>query len=97
MKKYYVWHENGMPGTKIVEIGIERETEKYIWLMGGLRQSKMSWGDKYFDSWLEAHTYLLEQGRMRLENLREDYEQAAEKLKEIIDMKEPNNGKRNAL
>ena len=62
-------------GGTIKQVEIERETASNLWV-NGCRRAKKSSYDCFFDTWEEAHAYLLDLAEMKLESARRGLENA---------------------
>ena len=82
MKKYKTsngYYRYGF-GIKIIEIEIERETEKSIWVDGRLMAKYSNYG-VYHDTWKDAWDYLIIHATRKLDNAKSNHE----KIKSIFD------------
>jgi len=59
MIKYKTKEWRGEPGARILKIECERETDKCIWI-GNNRRLKITENERFFDTWKEAHEYILD-------------------------------------
>lgn len=85
--KYKAVHASWRPEIKAVEI--ERETEHTVTLLDGRRENKVTTWDKYFDSWSEAHAFLMAKAEEKVEAAREKLQRARDVLGNIKGMKKP--------
>jgi len=60
MKKYLAHTWRGYITPKIKEVEIEKETPASVWI-NGRRYQKYSEYEKYYDSFLEAYTFLVKE------------------------------------
>ena len=61
------------PTPRITKVDVERETPLYVWI-DGKRCQKESGYLKYYDSWEEAKVVLMEQAKIRLDDIAGKYE-----------------------
>ena len=80
--KYRTWF-----GT-IQKIDVEKETSSSVWI-GGRRRAKEGQSERFYDTWLEAWDYLLEEANKDVMLARRRLEMANGKLGNIKGMKEP--------
>lgn len=59
MIKYKTKEWRGEPGARILKIECERETDKCVWI-DNTRRLKITEDERFFDTWKEAHEYILE-------------------------------------
>ena len=83
------WRGTPDPGIKILEC--ERETEHCIWVKGR-RYLKITENERYFDTWEEAHEYILALANKKVEGVRLQLGRAKDILRNIKGLKEVNNG-----
>ena len=57
-------------GNTIEMVEVMRESEHSVWLRGGKRQKKHSSWRSYFDSWEEAHGYILERAERKVNSIK---------------------------
>ena len=85
-------------GTSIDAIEVVRETEKYVYLtkhdlwggaIGAVKEAKRSEYQNWFDSWKEAHTFLLQRQRGIASARKDLYEGSLSLLNHVSAMKEP--------
>jgi hypothetical protein len=87
MKKYVA--ENFAWGAgKIVEAEVERESDTSVWI-GGRRAAKKTEWRRYFDSWEEAHQYLLDLAASKVVHVRNELQRANDRLGNVKGMKKP--------
>ena len=92
MIKYRVtW---GLDGDVIREVEVSRETPKFVVLVGERwgekkesRYAKRGRYDNFFDTWEEAHQFLLDRATIRFRSAQVVLERAQENLKRIEAMK----------
>jgi len=72
----------------IEDIEVERETEKSVWVNGS-RVIKHGSPLIYWDTWIEAHSFLLKRAARELESARRSFEVAQEGYRNIEGMKAP--------
>ena len=72
----------------IEEIDVERETDSSVWINGRRSAKNSSW-HKYWDSWEEAHAFLLEKAEKSLQSARRSLERAQGEYGNIKGMKAP--------
>ena len=65
---------------KIEPIEIMKETEKTIFLIGGLKERKVSEWGSWHDTWEDARQFLLKEAEKNAESLRLQLERANGKL-----------------
>jgi poly(3-hydroxyalkanoate) synthetase len=78
----------GFSRSPIEKIKVERETEVSVWINGSRSAKDSSW-HKYWDTWEQAHTYLLEKSERSLEAARKALEGAQGQYGNIKGMKAP--------
>ncbi len=84
-----VKYRTGGYGKNLIEkIEVDRETEINVWI-DGRRHAKDSLWHKYWDSWEDAHTFLLEKATRSLEGARRSLERAQSEHGNIKGMKAP--------
>lgn len=71
---------------KIEKVEIERETESSVWINGS-RLSKHSRYSAFFNTWEEAHAFILDKAERRVAAYARNLESATKSLKEIQSMK----------
>lgn len=76
----------GFGNIPIETVEVERETDSSVWINGRRNAKTTSW-DKYWDSWEEAHAYLLEKAERSLQSARRSLEMAQAKYGNIKGMK----------
>ena len=82
MKKYRTWHD-----TRIEEVEVSRETEKYVVNEHGRRDAKRSEnGMNYFDTWREAKDFLADREKAAIIKLVDEVKRHQETLQEIMEM-----------
>jgi len=59
MIKYRTDEYSGTPEFRIAKVEIEKETDTSVWIRG-MRNNKHSSFHNYFDTWQEAHEYILD-------------------------------------
>lgn len=79
----------GKPGAKIATVEVERETDSFIWVKGDKHRRKIrsNWGN-YFNSWKEAHEFILVKVLTKLEQAQKELKQAENIYNEIMRMKQ---------
>ena len=87
MIKYKTEEWRGEPSARILKIECERETDKCIWI-GNNRRLKITESERFFDTWKEAHEYILEMANNQVNYARLRLERAKDLLKNIEGMKE---------
>lgn len=76
-------------GNKLIEsVEIDRETETSIFI-GKTRNAKRSSWCSYFDTWEDAHAYLLKKAENAVASARRQLEEANGKLGNIRGLKKP--------
>ena len=93
MIKYKTTGYPSTPDAKIKKMEVEKETTKCIWIKGhsgskAVRSNKHSGYENYFDTWQEAHKYILELAEKKVESIRYQLNQANGLLGNIKGMKE---------
>ena len=74
-------------GGEIIEpVEVERETVSSVWTKGR-RSEKNTNYHQYWDTWEEAHTYLLDMSKSALESAKRELERAQNKYETISGMK----------
>jgi poly(3-hydroxyalkanoate) synthetase len=74
-------------GRQLIEaVEVERETDSSVWIKGN-RNAKITSYHKYWDSWEEAHAYLLERADRSLQDARRALERAQGEYGNIKGMK----------
>jgi len=73
---------------QIVRIEAERETESSVWIKGS-RSAKRSSYENYWDSWQEAHGFIMKKAERDVQCIRMRLEQAKGSLGNIKGMREP--------
>lgn len=73
---------------RITRIETERETEHFVWT-GGRRMAKTQEFARVFDTWDEAHAFLLTQTEMKVIGARRQLELANSLLGNVKGMKKP--------
>lgn len=73
-------------GHAIATVNVDRETESSVWI-NGQRHAKKSSFKKYWDTWQEAHAYLLEKAEARLQIARAELQRAQGECGNIKGMK----------
>jgi len=92
VKKY----KTGYCQDKLIDkVEIIRETDKSVFIerywFGKkivVRESKRSECDNYFNTWKEAHKYLMEKAERRLRHSKGTYDMDVERLNQISNLKE---------
>lgn len=81
---------------KIEPYEVVKETEKQVvyvveWCdkKSERREAKCSWDHKWFDTWEEAHTHLVDKAQKKVESLRMQLEQEKGREGQIRGMKKP--------
>jgi len=87
MIKYKTDEWRGEPGARILKIECERETDKCIWI-GKNRHLKITESERYFDTWQEAHEYILEMAKDKVNHVKVQLDKAKGLLGNIKGMKE---------
>lgn len=75
-------------GSRIIEVEVERETESSVWVKGR-RHNKRSEYENYWDSWEDAHSFLLQNAERWVEGARLRLERAKGEYGQIKGMKKP--------
>lgn len=73
---------------RIKTVEVERETESSVWI-NGRRNAKLNNYKNYFDTWEEAHSYLMEKAQRKVNEARKSLEQANSELGTVKGMKPP--------
>ena len=81
MIKYMIYFD------KITKILVKGETQKQIILTTGRRENKISDWKCYFDTWGDAHNYLIEKAEREVSDIWLSLERAKGKLGQIKGMK----------
>ena len=93
MKKYHTGYDNA----SVSEVEVIREKQRCVYVAAKTfkgvevehRRAKRSDGSNYFDTWGQAHAYLLEQQTARVNSARRHLELAMGKLSNIKGLKAP--------
>ena len=80
------YRTGGFGGNLIQPVEVERETSVSVWINGN-RSLKYTDFLKYWDSWEEAHDYLLKKAEREIKNARRQLEIAQSKHGNIKGMK----------
>ena len=84
MKKY----KTGGWGQDLIEaVEVEKETDKSVWIDGN-RSAKRSGYNNYFDSWGEAHLFLLDKAGRKLDSAKFSLQRAQGEYENIKGLKE---------
>lgn len=73
----------------IVEVWVIKETKDGVWFPDGTSVTKKGRDGEYFDTWEEAHDYLLKRQQERVDSLHRQLEEAKARLENIEGMKRP--------
>lgn len=85
MKKYRTWYD-----TKIEEIEVKRETEKFVTEADGQRWAKRNADFRnYFDTWQEAHQFLIDREQANIAGLEKRIAHHKETLSKLQEMSQP--------
>jgi len=87
MKKYQTQEWRGEPCAKILKIECERETDRCIWI-GKNRHLKTTENERYFDTWEEAHEYILDLAVKKVARVKLQLDRVGVLLGDINGMKE---------
>jgi hypothetical protein len=91
MKKYKARYSTW--GPELVEVEVARETDSSVFISrqfgGQARHAKRSNGDNYFDTWEEAHAYLMAQALDDLNTARKQLERVQGAFGNVKGMKNP--------
>jgi len=87
MIKYKTEEWRGEPSARILKIEFERETDKCVWI-GNNRHLKITENERYFDTWEEAHEYILDLAKDKVNNVKVQLDRAKGLLGNIKGMKE---------
>jgi hypothetical protein len=82
MKKYQTYFFD-----EIKEIEVKGETEKFIVLLSGRKESKRSEYCNWHDTWDDAHDFLINEIENKIEIFKNKINEEENKLEEIINMK----------
>ncbi len=74
--------------TQIDAVEVEKETAESVWVKGR-RKAKMSDGNNYFDTWQEAHDFLLCDADFRLRKAKYLLDKERSRLEMIKKMNRP--------
>lgn len=69
------YRTSGFGKNPIEKIEVERETDSSVWIKGRRSVKDSSWL-KYFDSWEDAHSFLLQKAEKNLISARRSLERA---------------------
>jgi hypothetical protein len=72
---------------KILQEEVERETEKFVVLKNGNREGKSTAWESWFDSWEDAHLFLVENAQKKVDDIRRGLEIAKGHLGNIKGMR----------
>jgi hypothetical protein len=86
MKKYIA--KKAAWSTNISEVDVERESGSSVWI-AGRRHAKRSEWENYFDTWEQAHQFLLDLAQEEVDSCRLQLERAKGYLGNIKGMKKP--------
>ncbi len=73
---------------QIVEVVVERETEKSVWI-NGRKSSKRSNYENFFDTWEDAYAFLLGGARKKVISAERTLENATNKYNAILSISNP--------
>lgn len=85
MIKYLTEHYSN---PRIIEVEVEKETESSVWVRGS-RSAKLTDNRGYFDSWEDAHAFLLKNAEAKVEQARISLAYYNGKLGNVKGMKKP--------
>ena len=71
----------------ITPVQVERETEHYVWIEGGVRRRKRAYSN-YFDTWAEAKAHLHDEIMKRTGVLTRSLERENERFFKVMNLKE---------
>ena len=81
-------YRTGGFGNKLIEkVEVERETEVSVWINGRRNAKDSSWY-KYFNSWNEAHSFLIEKAESDVEAATNRLRRASANLQKIKSLTE---------
>lgn len=84
MKKFCTWRD------QIEEVEVIRETAKYVMLPPyGHRDAKRSDNRNYFDTWNEAHQFLIDREQANIAGLEKRITHHKETLSKLQEMSQP--------
>lgn len=75
-------------GGTIHAVNVERSTESSVW-MGGRRRARTSEYEQYWETWQEAHAYLLRRVTNTVRVCRNELERAEQRMAQIKSMVAP--------
>lgn len=85
MKKYKA---QGYIFARIDEVNVERETASSVWI-GGRRYLKISGYESFFDTWEEAHIYLVGEAQNKVDLARRVLDKKCSELEKLRSMEKP--------
>lgn len=81
----------GMYRPTIVKHEVERETDKFVWINGRrtAKKSQSALGSQFFDTWKQAHNFLIDEVGEVYERAKDKYEAATAELNKVIEFVDP--------
>lgn len=77
---------------QIEKVDVLRETDKSVWVDGwnrhGVRKAKRGVNYNYWNTWQEAHSYLMQKKQEQIDSLRNQLAHEEKGLARIVEMKE---------
>lgn len=90
------WYKVSSYSHKIEEVEVVKHTEKCVWYKYDWfgkeevrKAAKISGGNHYFESWQEAHSFLLDRYERKVQSLKQATHEANSLLGQVRKMKEP--------
>lgn len=80
---------NGMYRSTIVKHEIERESDSFVWIKNGRRQAVKSQYSQFFNTWNEAHNFLIVEARTAYDKIKNKLDVAADELNKTIELVNP--------
>jgi hypothetical protein len=87
MKKYKA-QNYGWSAGEITEVEVDRVSESSVWIDGRRVAIETSY-TRYFDTWEQAHLFLMDFAEARLATARNDLKRAQDRLGNVKGMKRP--------
>jgi hypothetical protein len=69
----------------IVKVEVERETESCVWIKGRRNNKKSGW-ENFFDTWQEAHAFVIQNAEEKVFNIVNELARAKHELEKIKGM-----------
>ena len=88
IKKYYA---NFIVEPGIGVVWVDKETDSFVWIKGR-RNSKESKYDRFADTWEEAHQWMIDVARKKVQRAQRNVDYYSEELNKILALKEDGDG-----